>query len=329
MKISVIVPFYNREKTAERCLNSLLASTYENIEILAVDDGSSDKTVEILRSFAEQDNRVKVICQENSGPSAARNRGLDSATGELVAFCDSDDFVAPTIYERMMEAQKENNADIVICGFFDNFENGNNILHKIAAKNSISQSEVRSNVIRHYYDGDPTGLASLWNKLYKKAFLDQNALRFDESLHRAEDWWLNLHAYECANRITVIDEPLYYYVQDAGDSLMKKMKSEYYWQWKASNAYLVQKNTECYHFEIDNDRFYREQLFTIHSLLLSMSSSSESLDTILADDYYNRIIQYDKLTSAPVKLCHRLHKISKSLEKLAYKCLAVYYRRGK
>ncbi len=326
MKISIIVPFYNREKTAERCLNSLLASTYKNIEIIAVDDGSTDKTLEILQDFSNRDSRLKIVTQENSGPSAARNNGLDNATGDFVAFCDSDDWVDLSIYQKMFDLQQQTKADVVITGFYSSYQDGTSIECPLAVSGVFnSGKEIQDNIIWQFYNGNPTGLAALWNKLYKKEFIDNNNLRFDEALHRAEDWWLNMHAYEFANCIAVLNEPLYYYWQDGTDNLMKKLKAEYYWQWKASNAYLINKNDTIYHFDVNLNHFYKEQLFTIHALLLNMSVNKENIDCIINDDYYNRIIQYDKFTSLPVKICHIAHKVSKNLEKILYKTLAVYY----
>ena len=116
-KISVIVPVYKVEQYLPRCLDSILAQTYEQLEIICVNDGSPDDSLAILERYAARDARIKVISRENGGLSAARNTGLDAATGELIAFVDSDDFLLPTMVETLLRALEAHCADIVNCQF--------------------------------------------------------------------------------------------------------------------------------------------------------------------------------------------------------------------
>lgn len=116
-KISVIVPVYKVEQYLPRCLDSILAQTYEHLEIICVNDGSPDDSLAILERYAARDARIKVISRENGGLSAARNTGLDAATGELIAFVDSDDFLLPTMVETLLRALEAHCADIVNCQF--------------------------------------------------------------------------------------------------------------------------------------------------------------------------------------------------------------------
>ena len=113
-KVSVIVPVYNAERGIEACLNSLLAQSYANLEILIVNDGSVDESERIIRKFARQDPRIKLFCTENQGVSAARNIALENVTGEWIAFCDSDDIVPKNAYKRMLQAARRTNAEIVV-----------------------------------------------------------------------------------------------------------------------------------------------------------------------------------------------------------------------
>ena len=117
MKISVIIPVYNVEKYLQKCLESIVNQTFCDWELIAVNDGSSDKNSDILRQYAEYDTRIKVINQQNSGVSAARNAGLDVAKGDFVCFIDSDDYVHPQMLELLLNAAEKENADVAIASF--------------------------------------------------------------------------------------------------------------------------------------------------------------------------------------------------------------------
>ena len=114
-KISVIIPVYNGEKYLERCVNSVLNQTHTDIELILVDDGSSDKSLQICNDFASADSRVCVIHKENGGVSTARNAGLEIATGEYIAFVDSDDYIEPDMYENMLNKALEHKCQVVLC----------------------------------------------------------------------------------------------------------------------------------------------------------------------------------------------------------------------
>lgn len=115
--ITVIVPVYNVEKYLRRCLDSIIRQTYQNLEILCIDDGSIDNSGEICEQYAARDARIKVIHQENQGLSTARNRGLDTATGEYIAFVDSDDYIAADVLEQLYQSAVSSDATCVICGY--------------------------------------------------------------------------------------------------------------------------------------------------------------------------------------------------------------------
>lgn len=116
-KISVIIPVYNSEKFLDACIDSIVKQTYQNFEIILVDDGSTDDSPSLCDQYAAQDKRIKVIHQDNQGVSAARNNGLDLATGDLVSFIDSDDTLDEDMYELLVKLFEENSADITHCGY--------------------------------------------------------------------------------------------------------------------------------------------------------------------------------------------------------------------
>ncbi|MFQ6739306.1 MAG: glycosyltransferase family 2 protein, partial [Alphaproteobacteria bacterium] len=115
-KVSVIIPVYNTEKFLPQCLNSIIYQTYKNLEIIIVNDGSTDNSDEICQTFAKHDKRIKIIYQTNSGVSAARNKGLLNATGDYVHFIDSDDYINLDYYEKIISGNKNINADIIATG---------------------------------------------------------------------------------------------------------------------------------------------------------------------------------------------------------------------
>lgn len=108
MKISVIIPVYNVEKYLSKCLNSLICQSFQDIEFICINDGSTDNSLNLLEQYALKDSRIKVITQPNKGPACARNKGLSIATGEYISFVDSDDFIENDAFERLIQSQKQN-----------------------------------------------------------------------------------------------------------------------------------------------------------------------------------------------------------------------------
>ena len=128
--ISVIIPVYNVEKYLRRCLDSVVAQTYRNLEIICVDDGSVDESGKICDQYAVRDARIKVIHQENQGLSAARNRGLDAAEGAYIAFVDSDDYILEDMYKKMLDKLLDYNVDLCVCQWQYEFSDGRQVVKK-------------------------------------------------------------------------------------------------------------------------------------------------------------------------------------------------------
>ena len=130
--LSVIIPVYNREKFLERCVKSVAGSSLQNIEIILIDDGSVDHSGALCDELAEEDERIIVIHQQNAGVSAARNRGLEKARGKYFAFVDSDDYIEPEMYEKMIAAMEDHDADMVCCGISKEFEKESGRVEKLS-----------------------------------------------------------------------------------------------------------------------------------------------------------------------------------------------------
>ena len=161
--ISIIVPVYNVEKYLNRCIDSLISQTYQNIEIILVDDGSTDSSSEIVDGYLKKDNRIKVFHKDNGGLSDARNKGIEISKGKYLSFVDSDDYVTNTYIETLYNTIIEYEADISICSYKVNYETGQ-ILKKGKNKKGVYSTEKALKNMLYHRDFD----VSAWAKLYKK-----------------------------------------------------------------------------------------------------------------------------------------------------------------
>lgn len=166
--ISVIVPIYNVEESLERCLESIQKQTYNNLEIILVDDGSPDKCGSICDFYQKKDNRIRVIHKKNGGLSDARNAGLEIAKGQYIGFIDSDDYIEPEMYELLFKAIKKESATIACCGIIREFENGTASIIR-----TPSYYKVYSNIqaIKECLYQNEIGI-SVWCKLYSRKVFD-------------------------------------------------------------------------------------------------------------------------------------------------------------
>lgn len=208
--VSVIIPIYNAESSLRRCLDSLLTQTYQDWEALLVDDGCKDNSANIIDDYANQDARFKAIHQENAGPGAARNKGLDKAQGEFICFLDADDWVAPEWLQHYMEAFDD--CDIVFSGWHR--INEEEEAETVISDNCIANLKEKGTLIANLFDRDRFGWS--WCKAVRRDVIERNHIRFEEDVMFRED---ALFAAECAahcNRIKVTSHADYYY--DAGNT---------------------------------------------------------------------------------------------------------------
>ena len=206
--VSVIVPVYNIAAELPRCVESVLAQTWDALEVILVDDGSTDGSGSLCDSFARQDPRVRVIHQRNAGVSAARNAGVSRATGEYLAFVDSDDYVEPELYEKMVWLMGERQLDIGAFGWFINDTPAQAFSRAEAAE--LSVPETVANVIA---DGsDNLFIGAVWNKLYRRGTM-QPLLRFDPALIMGEDMLVTLQCLTAASKVGQLTWSGYHYVQ--------------------------------------------------------------------------------------------------------------------
>ncbi len=182
--VSIIVPIYKVEKYLTKCVDSLLAQTYRDLEIILVDDGSPDLCGAICDRYAAQDGRVKVIHQKNAGVSTARNSGLEIAKGEYIGFCDPDDFCKADMYSELVLQMERHGADIVACGY-NYYDEQYNVDESRIYRQKPVELLNRQAIYSMLSDMPPTIRHGVVTKLFRRSVIGN--LRFDTSLHSAED----------------------------------------------------------------------------------------------------------------------------------------------
>ena len=209
--ISIIVPVYNVEKYLRDCLDSIINQTYKELDIILVDDGSTDHSGEICDSYARKDNRIRVLHTNNQGVSCARNAGIECANGDAVCFIDSDDTVDNDYIYKLVNVWIKHNYDLVICNIRDVFENRTNIKRNI--------EEPLSGDFKKDYHILVELLRGPVVKLYKMEIIKKHSIKFPVSFHISEDQLWNFEYYKYIKSYFYIDESLYSYFHRNNDSL--------------------------------------------------------------------------------------------------------------
>ena len=207
--ISVIIPVYNVEKYLDKCLESVLTNTYQNLEVICVNDGSTDNSLDILDKWEKKDSRIYIISHENRGLPEARNSGLEVATGEYTAFIDSDDWVHPRYFESLLNCMEESNADMVICGY--QRINPDEILEI----NYNSKAHYKRLTAREFYR-NYHARHMIWARLIRSR--DTGNLRFPPEVDQSQDTLYNHRLISSWEQPVVYatETPMYYYLQRPG-----------------------------------------------------------------------------------------------------------------
>lgn len=219
MKVSVIVPIHNSESSLKKCIDSIVNQTLKDIEIILINNASTDNSEEICLRYATVDNRIKYISLDTPGVSNARNVGKNIATGDFIAFVDSDDYIASNMYELLYDKAISDDADVVMCGF-NKVING--IINPSNEKN-IREFAENKQYYRFWYENIIMG--SIWRAIYSRELAQ--SIDFDTQIRYTEDLIFSVEILDKAKRITAIEDRLYNYVIET--HVYKKYRNESIW----------------------------------------------------------------------------------------------------
>ncbi len=231
--VSVIVPVYNVENYLSECIESIIKQSLKDIEIILVNDGSTDNSFEICNKYAELDNRIIVIDKKNEGSASSRNSGIDIAKGKYISFVDADDVISQFIFEKLVNKAEETDAEMVVCNHFRKYESEIILQNKWMKEDLIFENKEDINILqkqllikgykakwpRFFFFGAP------WARIFKREFIIENNILFPFNVRIMQDGIFNLYALEKTNKIVFLKEPLYYYRVFA-DSISNKINNK-------------------------------------------------------------------------------------------------------
>lgn len=219
-KVTMIIPAYNAEKTIEKCLDSVLNQTYSNLEILIIDDGSSDRTAEIVNKYSKQDSRINLYQQQNAGVSSARNQGLNLCTGKYIQFIDADDYLEKDMTEKLVGVfEKDNEVGLVSCICVEDYRTEQKMM-KMTAREEMNKVETMRAML------EPDSIRGfLPNKLFVAEIIRKNAIRMEEDIYVCEDLVFCLQYASYVKKSNFINKVLYHYVY-RDDSVTHKKYNE-------------------------------------------------------------------------------------------------------
>lgn len=227
--ISIIVPIYNAEKYIQRCIDSILSQTYKDLQIILINDGSTDNTLTILNEYVQYDSRIQIINKENTGVSETRNIGIEMSEGEYIGFVDADDYIEPEMYEKLYNSIEMTGADVACCGYYQDFQA---YKYEITVDDSLIIKDTNyyeingiDNILGQYFRQDiRSGIGDgNWNKLFRKDIISNT--RYD-NIHYCEDVDFQVRIFEKCAKIVCINDLLYHYVDNSLSATKKEFNKE-------------------------------------------------------------------------------------------------------
>lgn len=279
IKVSVIIPVYNVEAYLEQCLDSVTAQTLKEIEIICVDDGSSDRSLDILKEYQARDPRIQIICQKNAGAGAARNAGLKKAQGEYLSFLDSDDFFAPNMLELAYRQIEQYQADFVVFNSDQYHMDKKEFVpvpwvlrvRDIPPYMPFSHRQLTDNIFK-------TFVGWAWDKLYRRSFVLEHNLWFQEQ-RTSNDMLFVFSALILAKRIAIVNQVLAH--QRRGGSASLSVTREKSWQcfYHALTALRSRIQEEGMYWELEQDYVN----YALHFSLWNLNTLAEPTHKLLQD----------------------------------------------
>ena len=270
IEVSVVVPIYNAGKKLEKCIKSILNQTFTNFELILVNDGSTDNSINICKKYELKDNRVRVIDKKNEGSIATRNRGVMEASGDYIMFVDADDYIATTAIEKLYIDAKDKNLDIIVCNTYKVLGDRAiikqiNNSHYFKNDKIYEGNDIKDKLAEAYLHGHPFP-ASIHSKLYKRELLLSSGKYLDRIKFLGDDMYYNLEMFLKAKKVKVIREPLYYY--RTGGFTSRYMPHHFY---DIVNGYEIQKEViEEYYIDTKAERYKGISIMLLNSLRTSL-----------------------------------------------------------
>lgn len=315
IKYSVIIPVYNSEKTLKRCLDSLLEQRWEDVEVILINDGSSDRSGEIIRAYSNRYPNIRTVTQENSGVSAARNRGLDEAKGTYITFVDSDDYVSDDYFRVMDEAGEKEDSDLIV---FAKDIAGQRIDERDLYKkmcSAESMQEKRKILLSSRIIFQPP------YKRFKREIIEKRHLRFIKDMYVGEDFnFCFAYMLECKS-IRIEYRKIYFIDVSENDSLSRKYRSDIdtQLQWEIKEAAKTLKNSRL---SIDE----KKDLLTVLDYFMA-----RNIFTCIAETFKTGKPSYRKNQEKYVEICSRfntpLYKLDVYYSKIHFLLRILLYRR--
>ncbi len=268
-KISIIAPVYNVEDYLKRFIDSIISQTYTKWELILIDDGSQDKSGIICDEYESIDNRIIVFHQPNKGVSSARNLGLDNASGELVSFVDTDDWLENDMYELLVNSIIENDSDLAVCAVYNVDENKNSKVKANSwddAPQVMSQDEVYSVIFARS--------STLWNKLFKKDIVSK--CRFDEKLTYGEDMIFLLDTIQYINKASVIKDAKYYYVTNRKGNVVSSNLDRRSKEFIKNTVTVYKRLKPIGHANVGISKVYYSVTYVLNKVVLQKPEKPES-----------------------------------------------------
>ena len=304
--ISVIVPFYNDSATIERCIRSILEQSFEDFELILVDDGSSDGSVDIADRFSQIDKRIKIIQQQNQGVSVARNTGVESALGECIVFCDADDYYGKDRLQNLYE--KSENNDIVFTNYINIDENGNVNKETLYPNRSFQLDSKKDHLDFIINEVFQRGCSwTVWSCLFKRNIITNNNIRFNTKCDNfGEDLGFVLEYLLYSNNISISEDNTYYYVSHSGSmsdknntvirmNSMNEVSKNFYKRCQETGYKRYEKTLSVVHFLIMYGQYYKMIGKPVYSEL------SKEIDKIDDKEFFNKMIK--KLLLSYKEIC--------------------------
>ncbi|WP_289054499.1 glycosyltransferase family 2 protein [Carboxylicivirga marina] len=289
MKVSVILPVYNVERYIAKCIESILNQSYTNFELLIINDGSPDESISVVKQKFN-DKRIKIFDKENGGLSDARNYGLKRASGELIYFIDSDDWIEPELLKECIDVFNNNKLELVVFGYFqDNEDKIGNVLSSI--KHIPTFELLRKDDDNNELSSETLGLLGYaWNKVYRRSFLLSNQLEFEKGTSLVEDVLFNSQVFLRSEKIVFIRSAFYHYISRPVTTLMTQYYHDCY-ELKVKKSLFLDRFLKSWNISNANE-ILSDVLFNgLRSCLISLLCFENNLTFIDRETYVRDILK--------------------------------------